>query len=73
MKELAEQSKKGNLNPEELEALNAKLNNLATQVRVFDEESRKTEYQGIVERALAAVIAANGARFIFFHKLVSRG
>jgi hypothetical protein len=49
MKELAEQSKKGNLNPEELEALNAKLNNLATQVRVFDEESRKTEYQGIVE------------------------
>lgn len=41
MKKLAEQAKQGNLTSGELEALNARMNNLAAQVRAIDEESRK--------------------------------
>ena len=49
MREIAEQSKLANLTSGELGALTAKLNNLATQVRALDGESRKTEDGKILE------------------------
>lgn len=45
MKKLANHANESNLNPEELEVLNAKLNNVAAQIKALDEESRKTEYK----------------------------
>ena len=43
MKQLAEKSKQGNRTEGELKVLNAKLNDLAAQVRALDGESRRTE------------------------------
>ena len=43
MREITEQTKEENLSSEEIEVLNAKLNNLASQVNAIDSESRKTE------------------------------
>lgn len=40
MKQLAERAKQANCTSEELEELNAKLNDLASQVRAIDSESR---------------------------------
>lgn len=44
MRRIAEQAKQGNLTSEKLEVLNARLNNLATQVKALDGESTKGEY-----------------------------
>ena len=49
MKQLAEQAKKDNLTSGELEELNAKLNDLAAQVRALEGESRRTENGKILE------------------------
>ena len=49
MKLLAEQAKERKLSPEGLKALNNTLNNLATQVRALDGESRRTEDKEILE------------------------
>jgi flagellin-like hook-associated protein FlgL len=49
MREIAEQAKQGNLTAGELEELNARLNNLVTQVKALDGESRKTEDERILE------------------------
>jgi hypothetical protein len=49
MRQIAEQAKAGNQGTEEIEILNAKLSNLAAQVRALDAESRKIENEGIVE------------------------
>lgn len=49
MREIAECAKEGNKVTEELEFLNAKLNNLASQANALDEESRKIENDVIVE------------------------
>ncbi|MFL0197104.1 hypothetical protein ACJDU8_16285 [Clostridium sp. WILCCON 0269] len=49
MREIEEYAKEGNKTKEELEVLNAKLNNLATQVNALDEESRKTENGGMIK------------------------
>lgn len=49
MRQLAEKSKQGNLTLGELEALNAKINKLAAQVRALDGESRKIEDERILE------------------------
>lgn len=48
MKEIAEQARQGTYTAKELGILNGIINNLATQVRTIDEESRKTEY-GIMD------------------------
>lgn len=39
MKQLAEQAKQGNLTEEEVEQLNAKLKDLAAQIRALDSEN----------------------------------
>jgi hypothetical protein len=49
MKLLAEQAKQDNLTARELEALNARINDLAAQVRALDTESRRTEDGRILE------------------------
>jgi flagellin-like hook-associated protein FlgL len=49
MKQLAEQAKQGNLTAGEIEALNARINDLAAQVRALDSESRRTEDGKILE------------------------
>lgn len=49
MKQLVEQAKQGNLTVEEMEELNARLNNLTAQVRALDGESRRTEEGKILE------------------------
>ncbi|MBW9170643.1 hypothetical protein K2F43_05420 [Clostridium estertheticum] len=49
MREIVEQAKEKNLIPEEIEILNAKLNNLAAQVNALDSESRITEDCKIIE------------------------
>ncbi|GCD08989.1 hypothetical protein [Clostridium tagluense] len=49
MKQIAEQAKQVNITSEELEALNAKLNNLATKVKGLDSESRRIEDGKILE------------------------
>ena len=43
MREITEQAKQGNLSSEEMETLNAKINNLASQINAIDSESRGTE------------------------------
>lgn len=43
MRELAERAKEKNITTSEITSLNAKLNNLALQVKALDEESRKTQ------------------------------
>jgi len=45
MREIVEQAKQGNYTVEELEILNERLNNLASQVRARDSKSRKIEYE----------------------------
>jgi hypothetical protein len=47
MREMTEQAKERKLSPTELEVLTVKINKLAAQVSVLDEESRKIEWQGI--------------------------
>jgi hypothetical protein len=49
MREIAEKAKEENLSAVEIEAINAKLNKLATQVNALDEESRNIENERIVE------------------------
>ena len=49
MRQIAEQVRQSNLTEEELEELNARLNNLAVQVRALDSESRRTEDREILE------------------------
>ncbi|MGH4125766.1 MAG: hypothetical protein ACREV6_22885 [Clostridium sp.] len=49
MREIAKQAKDENFSEVEIEVLNCKLNDLATQINALDEESRKTENEGIVE------------------------
>lgn len=49
MKRLAEQAKQGNLATGEMEVLNDRLNNLATQVKALDGESRRIEDWEILE------------------------
>jgi len=49
MREITEQAKQDNLSSEEIEELNAKLNNLAAQVNALDGESRITEDGKILE------------------------
>ena len=49
MKEITKQAQQENLSSEEMEILNAKLNNLAAQVNAIDSESRITEDRGIIE------------------------
>ncbi len=49
MKQIAEQAKEENLSPIELKALNARINNLAEQVRALDSESRRKEDGKILE------------------------
>lgn len=48
MRGIAEQSKFGNYTVEELEKLNDKMNNLASQARAIDEESKRIQY-GVVD------------------------
>lgn len=48
MKQLAELAKQGNLSARELEELNAKLSDLAAQVRALDSESRRNEDEKIL-------------------------
>ena len=49
MKQIAEQAKQENLTARELEAINIRLNDLSTQVRALDSESRKMEDGKILE------------------------
>lgn len=49
MKQLGEQTKQEKLTYIELEELNVRLNDLATQVRALDSESRKMEDEKILE------------------------
>ena len=49
MREIAEQAKERNLAARELEELNAKLNDLAAQVRAIDSESNRMEDKKILE------------------------
>ena len=49
MKRLAEKAKQGNLTVGEIETLNDRLNNLATQVKALDGESRRIEDGKILE------------------------
>ena len=49
MREIAYQAKEENFSAVEIEALNAKINNLAAQVNALDEESRNIGNEGIVE------------------------
>ncbi|AJH01324.1 hypothetical protein LF65_04795 [Clostridium beijerinckii] len=49
MRLLTEKAKQGNLTIGEMEAINVRLNDLATQVRALDSESRKNEGGKILE------------------------
>jgi hypothetical protein len=49
MKEIAERAKEENLSELEIEAQNAKLSNLASQVKALDEESKNIVNEGIDE------------------------
>ena len=49
MREIADKAKEENLSVVEVEALNARINNLAAQVNALDEESKYIENKGIVE------------------------
>ena len=49
MKRLAEQAKQDNFTAGEIETLNDSLNNLATQVKALDGESRRIEDGKILE------------------------
>ncbi|MBX4265173.1 hypothetical protein [Clostridium estertheticum] len=49
MREIMEQGKEENLSSEEIEVLNAKLNNLASQVNAIDSESGITKDARILE------------------------
>ena len=49
MRQLAEQTKQGNLTEREMEEINMKLNNLATQVKALDGESTRTLHGKILE------------------------
>lgn len=49
MRQLAEMAKQENITAGELEAINVRLNDLATQVRALDSESRKNEDGKILE------------------------
>lgn len=49
MRRIAEKAKDGSLSMSELEALNAKLINLAEQVRALDSESKRIEDESILE------------------------
>lgn len=49
MKKLSEWAKQGNLTAGEIEAVNVQLNNLASQVRALDGESRRMEDGKILE------------------------
>lgn len=49
MKQLAERARQESLMPEEIEALNSKLKDLAIQIRALDGESRRTEDVKILE------------------------
>ena len=44
MRNMAERAKEGNLSIDEVESINAEINNLAQQARALDEESRKFEF-----------------------------
>lgn len=65
MKLLAEQAKQDNLTARELEALNARINDLAAQVRALDTESRRTEDGRILEWVLMAGEIAIGALLLW--------
>ncbi|NNU76049.1 hypothetical protein [Clostridium estertheticum] len=49
MREITEKAKEENLSSQEIEVLNASLNNLASQVNALDSESRGTEEGKILE------------------------
>ncbi len=49
MREMAERAKQDNLDETYLKVLNDRINDLATQVRALDAESRKTEDRKILE------------------------
>lgn len=49
MEQLAEMAKQGNLTDMEIESLNSKINDLASQVKSIDSESRKKEDERILE------------------------
>jgi hypothetical protein len=49
MKEIAQQAKDENLSTVEIEIVNAKINDLASQVKELDEESKNIVNDGIVE------------------------
>lgn len=49
MKQLAEETKQEKLTSIELEELSARINDLATQVRALDSESRKMEDEKVLE------------------------
>ena len=44
MRNMAEVAKEGNLSEDEVNTINAQINNLAEQARAIDEESRKFEF-----------------------------
>lgn len=48
MEQLTEVAKQGNLTDMEIEALNSKINDLASQVKAIDSESRKKEDEKIL-------------------------
>lgn len=48
MEQLAKMAKQGNLTDLEIEALNSKINDLASQVKAIDSESRKKEDEKIL-------------------------
>ncbi|MCB2356693.1 hypothetical protein [Clostridium estertheticum] len=49
MREITDHVKQGNLRSEEIVALNARINNLASQVNAIDSESKITEDKKIIE------------------------
>jgi cell division protein FtsB len=49
MEQLAKQAKEENLSTVEIEILNSRINNLATQVNAIDEQSRNIEDREIIE------------------------
>jgi hypothetical protein len=49
MREIAKQAKEDNLSAVEIEALNVRINKLATQVNSIDEQSRNIEDREIIE------------------------
>ena len=49
MREITKQAKEENLSTDEIKALNARLNDLATQVNAIDSESKRIEDSKIIE------------------------